>query len=85
MSSSDEHKSTSSSSSSSSSEHHHHHHHHRKHRMDDSDRFKRAGLSSIKRRKIMGQILFWLMILAAMAVIFALVYVYAYTPAVHYK
>lgn len=53
--------------------------------MDDSDRFKRNGLSSIKRRKILGQITFWLMVIAAIAVIFALIYVYAYTPKVHYK
>ncbi len=79
-----------SSSSSSSSRHHHHHHSHshsskkRKH-IDDSDRFKRAGLSSIKRRRILSQITYWLLILAALAVIVAILYVYAYTPAKHYK
>lgn len=80
---------SSSSSSSSSSHHHHHHHHHsssgKKRHMDDSDRFKRHGLSSIKRRRIMSQILFWLLVLAAIAVIIGVLYVYAYTPAKHYR
>jgi len=76
MSSQDESKHSSSSSSSSS---HHHHHHHssgkkkkRKH-MDDSDRFKRHGLSSIRRRKLISKWLFrFLCLVAASIVLYAL-------------
>ena len=53
--------------------------------MDDSDRFKKHGLSSIKRRKLMGQILFWALVLAAIAVMIAVMYVYKFTPARAYK
>ncbi len=53
--------------------------------MDDSDRFKKHGLSSIKRRKILGQVAFWLLVLAALAVVVAVLYVYAYTPERHYR
>ncbi len=53
--------------------------------MDSSDRFRQAGFSSIKRRKFLSQLTYWLLVLAAIAVIFMLVYVYAYTPKVHYR
>ena len=52
--------------------------------MDDSDRFKKHGLSSIRRRKILGKIVWWLLVLAALAVIAGIVIVYAYVPDRHY-
>ena len=78
-----EENSHSSSHSSGSSSHHHHHsssskkHKHR--HMDDSERFKRHGLSSIRRRKLISK---WLMILLeiiAAGVVIAFIYVYLNT------
>ncbi|MBR5084302.1 MAG: hypothetical protein IKX33_06840 [Prevotella sp.] len=66
------------SSHSSSGEHHHHHHHHssssssgKKHKkhMDDSDRFKRHGLSSIRRRKLISKWLFRFLCVVAIGVV----------------
>ncbi len=53
--------------------------------MDDSDRFKKHGLSSIRRRKILGKIVWWLMVLAALAVIIGIIIVYTQVPAKHFK
>lgn len=81
MSSQDENKNSSSSSSS-----HHHHHHHssssgkkRKKHMDDSDRFKRHGLSSIRRRKLFSKWFFRFLCLVAAGVVIAFIYVYLNT------
>jgi hypothetical protein len=52
--------------------------------MDDSDRFKRRGLSSIKRRQILGKVTYWLLVLAALAIIIAMIYTYRYTSPKHY-
>lgn len=87
MSNPDEHRSSSISSSSSSEHHHHHHHHHsskKKKHMDDSDRFKRRGLSSIKRRQILGKITYWVLVLIALGIILAMIYTYHYTSPKHY-
>lgn len=94
MSTSDDYRSGSSSSSShsdsSSSGHHHHHsssHHGKKKKkhIDDSDRFKKHGLSSIRRRKILSKITFWLLVLAAIGVIVGIIIVYTQVPARHYR
>ena len=53
--------------------------------MDDSDRFKKHGLSSIRRRKILGKILWWVLVLAAIAVIIGIFIVYTEVPVRHYK
>ena len=53
--------------------------------MDDSDRFKKHGLSSIRRRKIMGQILWWLLVLAAIAVVVTVIIVYTQVPVIKFK
>ena len=74
---------SSSSHSSGSGSHHHHHHSSsgkkHKHRLDGSERFKRSGLSSIRRRKLISK---WLMIILeviAVGVILAYIYVYINT------
>ncbi len=77
MSSSDE-----SRSSSSSSHHHHHHSSSKKHKhrhADDSERFKRHGLSSIRRRKLATKITYWTMVALAIGVVLAYIYVYINT------
>lgn len=53
--------------------------------MDDSDRFKKHGLSSIRRRKILGKIVWWLLVLAAIAVIVGIIIVYTQVPERHYR
>lgn len=52
--------------------------------MDDSDRFKRRGLSSIKRRQILGKITYWVLVLIALGIILAMIYTYHFTSAKHY-
>ena len=47
--------------------------------MDDSDRFKRHGLSAIRRRKLAAKITYWTMVTLAVAVVLAYIYVYIYT------
>ena len=78
-----EEKSNNSSHSSGSGSHHHHHSSSskkRKHRrLDGSERFKRHGLSSIRRRKLISK---WLMIaleVIAAGVILTYIYVYLNT------
>ena len=51
-----------------------------KHRhADDSERFKRHGLSSIRRRKIATKITYWTMVALAIGVVLAYIYVYINT------
>ena len=73
-------------SGSSQSSHHHHHHSGKKRKhMDDSDRFKKHGLSSIRRSKILSRLLWGALVLAAIAVIVTVIIVYTQVPVTKYK
>ena len=78
-----EERSHSSSHSSGSDSHHHHHHSSsskkHKHRLDGSEQFKRHGLSSIRRRKLISKWLLILLEVIALGVILVYIYVYLNT------
>ena len=78
-----EEKNHSSSHSSGSDSHHHHHHSSsskkRQHRLDCSEQFKRHGLSSIRRRKLISKWLLILLEVIALGVILVYIYVYLNT------
>lgn len=53
----------------------HHHRHHSEHN-DSSELFKRQSLGAIKRKKLIEKLLFYIMLLAAIAVLAGVYYVY---------
>lgn len=63
---------TSQTTQSSTDQHHHHHHHH----MDGSERYKRKAFISIKRKPLVGKILFAVLSLTAIALMAYVYWIY---------
>ncbi len=63
---------TSQTTQSSTEQHHHHHHHH----MDGSERYKRKAFISIKRKPLVGKILFAVLSLTAIALMAYVYWIY---------
>lgn len=53
-----------------------HHHHHRHHKEDGASKFKRESLNSIKRRKIIRKVSFITLVIIAILMFIALIWVY---------